>query len=227
MRPGFFERLAESDLFGNHSGRDLLAITDGLRYRISEFDRGSTLAVEGAPCSHVGVILKGEVEIQNVLASGRTVTIDRLSSGQVFGEALIFSDRRRYPATVTAVAKTAIMYIGRGEIVRLCREDTVFLERFLGLLSGKILMLNGRLRDLSHGSIRQKIASRLLDLSAKCGSHRVDLGVSRREMAEDMGVPRPSLSRELVRMRRDGLIDFRGEEVTLLDPGRLEDVLFE
>ncbi len=226
MPASIADRLKDTVLFEGYTPAEIVALTDALPHRMSTFERGTPVAVEGARCGHIGLILRGSVEIQKVMASGRAQTLDRLEPGQVFGEALVFSRRRRYPATITATADTIIMFIPAGEIIRLCRREERFLENFLGLLSGKILMLNRRLQDLSHGSIRQKLAARILDLSRDGTSREVRLGVSRRALAEELGVSRPSLSRELGRMRADGLITFSGDTITILDPDALEDVLF-
>jgi CRP-like cAMP-binding protein len=51
------------------------------------------------------------------------------------------------------------------------------------------------------------------------------MSVSRREMAEQFGIPRPSLSRELVSMKKDGLIDFDRQTITILDMEALEYLL--
>ena len=226
MVPSIRAVLAKSQLFCDHTPAELIAVTDRLRHRISEFPRGTILAVEGAPCSHIGIILEGAVEIQKVMASGRATTIDRLEEGQIFGEALVFSRERSYPATITSLRRTVVMYVSGDEIIRLCREDAGFLRRFLGLLSGKILMLNRRVRDLSYASIRQKVAARILEMAEIQDAREIRLGVTRREMAEELGVPRPSLSRELARMRDDGLIDFARDRIRIVDPESLEDLLF-
>ncbi len=227
MRQELREKLARTDLFSACDPKTLLRITAELRYRMSEYDAGTTLAVEGSPCEHLSVIVEGSVEIQKVLGSGRAITIDRLPEGSVFGEALLFPSDQRYVATITTAAPTTIMYISAEEIARLCREEPGFLERFLGLLSGKMLMLNRRIQELSYSSIRQKVAARLLEASLRQGGGTVELGVTRKEMADDMGIPRPSLSRELARMRDDGLLTFSGSSVTILDPEAMENVLFE
>ena len=42
-----------------------------------------------------------------------------------------------------------------------------------------------------------------------------------------MGVARPSLSRELISMKNDGLIDFNLKEIRILDLEKLEDEFFD
>nr|WP_242949572.1 helix-turn-helix domain-containing protein [Clostridium pasteurianum] len=44
-------------------------------------------------------------------------------------------------------------------------------------------------------------------------------------MAEELGIPRPSLSRELVNMKKDGLIDFHKNTFKILNLEAMEDIL--
>ena len=67
----------------------------------------------------------------------------------------------------------------------------------------------------------------LLDLYDENTGKEVVLPVSRQAMAQQLGIPRPSLSRELVNLRRDGLIKFQGKLVLLNDVvGMTEHLLY-
>jgi CRP-like cAMP-binding protein len=95
----------------------------------------------------------------------------------------------------------------------------------MGILSNKILMLNEKLKNLSYQTIREKIASFLAEEYRKQKTLKLRMFISRKEMAELFGIPRPSLSRELVSMKKDGLIDFDRQTITILDMEALEDLL--
>jgi CRP-like cAMP-binding protein len=47
-------------------------------------------------------------------------------------------------------------------------------------------------------------------------SNRIQLGITKKALAERIGVQRTSLSRELAKMKADGLIDFDDKTITLL-----------
>ena len=49
--------------------------------------------------------------------------------------------------------------------------------------------------------------------------------MNREELADYLAVPRPSLSRELMKMHREGYIDLKGR-VLSFDPEKLESLLF-
>jgi Mn-dependent DtxR family transcriptional regulator len=48
-------------------------------------------------------------------------------------------------------------------------------------------------------------------------SLRIVLGISKKELAERIGVQRPSLLRELNKMRTDGLIEYDAHSITIKD----------
>lgn len=219
------EVLKNSIIFKDIEEKDIIKILDSINYTIKFFHREENIAIEEDPCQSLGIIIIGDVEIQKIFTSGKIITIDRLKQGNIFGEVIIFSNMRKYPATITAVQEASIMFISREEILKLCSLNSKFLNNFMGLLSNKILMLNKKVKNLSYNSIRQKMSSYLLQEYEKRGSLILKLNVSRKEMAELLGVPRPSLSREMIKMKEEGLIDFNKNIIKILDEEALEDIL--
>ena len=67
---------------------------------------------------------------------------------------------------------------------------------------------------MSGASMRQKIAKMLL-IRAKNSAE--PLTMSRERMAEYLNVARPSLSRELIRMKEDGLIELENKSIYIAD----------
>ncbi|BDR73175.1 cAMP-binding protein [Clostridium tetani] len=219
------EVLKNSIVFKNIEEKDIIKILDSINYTIKFFHREENIAIEEDPCQSLGIIISGNVEIQKIFASGKVITIDRLKQGNIFGEVIIFSNMRKYPATITAVQEASIMFISKEEILKLCSLNSKFLNNFMGLLSNKILMLNKKVKNLSYNSIRQKVSSYLLQEYEKGGNLILKLNISRKEMAELLGVPRPSLSREMIKMKEEGLIDFNKNIIKILDEESLEDIL--
>lgn len=219
------EVLKNSIIFKNIEEKDIIKILNSINYTIKFFHREENIAIEEDPCQSLGIIISGNVEIQKIFASGKVITIDRLKQGNIFGEVIIFSNMRKYPATITAVQEASIMFISKEEILKLCSLNSKFLNNFMGLLSNKILMLNKKVKNLSYNSIRQKVSSYLLQEYEKRGNLNLKLNISRKEMAELLGVPRPSLSREMIKMKEEGLIDFNKNIIKILDEESLEDIL--
>lgn len=194
-------------------------------YSINYYSKNQLIACEGENCINIGIVLTGSVEIQKNSVSGKSITIAKLSSGNIFGEIIIFSDINKYPSTIIASEKSEIMFISKNDILKLCSINITFLNNFMSLLSNRILLLNKKLKNLSYETLRQKISNFLIENYVLNKSFIFQINYSRQEMAEALGVPRPSLSRELANMKNDGLIDYHKNTFKILDLNNLKNIL--
>jgi DNA-binding transcriptional regulator LsrR (DeoR family) len=86
-------------------------------------------------------------------------------------------------------------------------------------------MLNKQVEYLTIKSIRGKISTFLIEQYNTFGSLTFVLPMNRKEFAEFLNVSRPSLSREMSRMRDEGIIDFHMSAVKIIDLDRLKKYL--
>jgi CRP-like cAMP-binding protein len=214
-------------LFQDLSKTELTEIGQAVHFSQRSFTRDEVVAIEEDVCSALGLVARGSIHIQRLFASGKIVTIETFQSGECFGEALVFAGTGRYPATLVAREDTTVIYIPRAEILELCQRYPRFLANFLRSLSNKVLLLNQKIKSLSFGSLRQKVAHYLIQEQRKQGSPRLHLSNSRSELADALGIPRPSLSRELIAMKEAGWIDFEQREIQILDLPALEQAVGE
>ncbi|KYO68616.1 Crp/Fnr family transcriptional regulator [Thermovenabulum gondwanense] len=214
-------------LFKSMSKKNIEDILNSVDYKIKPFNKGQLIAVEGDDCLNIGIILDGSVEIKKIFASGRSITVASLKKGNIFGEVIIFSDIRKYPSTITAFTETKIMFISVDDVIKLCNSNKKFLFNFISLLSNRILMLNEKITIISQKSIRQKISLLLLEEFKKNKSLILELPLSRKDLAEYLGIPRPSLSREMIKMKNEGIIDFKKNTIKILNLSELENSLIE
>lgn len=204
-------------LFKNMNKEEIEKVLENIPNNLKSFPSGEIIAIEGDSCDSVGIILDGNIEIHKSFASGKLVTINHFEAGNIFGEALVFSGEHRYPATIISSDSSRVMFVGRNDIIKLMTLDTRILNNFMGVLSNRILMLNQRLTNLTLDTLRKKIANLILEEYKKQKSNYITLPFSRKKMAEMLNIPRPSLSRELVKMKEDGIIDFYKNKVKILD----------
>jgi CRP-like cAMP-binding protein len=66
--------------------------------------------------------------------------------------------------------------------------------------------------------MREKLASYLLEQSEINSNMTFDLPINREALADYLNVSRPSMSRELGRMRDEGVIDFYRSSFIIRDP---------
>lgn len=173
------------------------------------------------PSEELGILLNGLLEVQSLYPSGKSLTLNRLKPGEIFGEVILFSKSKKFPSTIEAIEESKIMFIKKSDLMNCLTNCNRFMENFLELLSDRLLMLNKKIKMLTMENIRQKIGDFLREEYKKQKSHIIKVPFSRLEMAEHMGIQRPSLSRELSRMREEGIIEFDKEFIVIKD---LEDL---
>ncbi|MGL5352450.1 MAG: Crp/Fnr family transcriptional regulator [Clostridium sp.] len=117
------------------------------------------------------------------------------------------------------------MFIKNEAIVELCASDKIFLKNFMSLLSEKIFMFNNRVKTISFCSIRQKLSNFILEQLSIQKCEIVKLTINKKELAEYLGVQRPSLSRELINMQDDGIIECNKNEIKILDMYTLKETM--
>lgn len=223
----YFDSLNKTVLFKTLEYDNLKSLLDSVPYTIVNFKKDDIIAIEGDDCNCLGIILRGSVEIHKPFPSGKIVTINNFQAGNIFGEAILFSGSHRYPANVISTSESIIMYINRSEIIQLMRLNDIVLNNFLSVLSNRILMLNDRITNLSLDTVRKKVANILLLEYKKQAKQSITLPFCRKKMAEMLNIPRPSLSRELSKMKDDKIIEFNRNKLEILDIDLLEECLME
>ena len=94
------------------------------------------------------------------------------------------------------------------------------------LLSDKVIVLNNKIKSISLKNIKQKVADYILQEYKSQKQLIVNLKMNKEEIANFIGIPRPSLSRELIKLRKEKIIDFDRNNITILDIDKLEEILF-
>lgn len=219
------EILNTSVLFKNIEINDIDKIMKTIKHKITDFNKEEIIAFQGELCDKIGIVLDGVIEVKNMMENGKSITITSMKTGQIFGEVIIFSNQKNYPSTIEAFTKCRILFLHKAEVLKLCSENETILNNFMSLLSNKILMLNQKLKSLSYNTIRQKLAFYLIQEFKKQQNVFLKLQYSRAELAEYLGIPRPSLSREMIKMKEDNLIDFERNTVKIININLLKEYL--
>ena len=223
----YIEKLLKCVLFKDIKEEDIINLLEKTSYKVVNYNKDELIAIEGEDCHSLGIILKGKVEIQKIFPSGQVLTINNFKEGNIFGESLVFSNKHTYPATITAIEYTEIMFIEKNDIINLSMLNSKVLTNFVSVLSNRILMLNNRITNLSQDTIRKKISNFLLFEYQKQNSTYLTIPLTRKKMAELLNVPRPSLSRELINMKDEGIICFDKNIIKILRMDLLEDCLLD
>lgn len=217
--------LKNNPLFKDFDVQQLSEFLSESDYVIKNYGKDDMIFIEDETCTTLSIVLEGSVEIQKIDPSGKVLTVAQFTDGDAFGENLIFGDKNQYPMTVVSKSKTTVLHLPKASVVKLCQNNTVFLNEFLRTLSNRAVNLSSKLKEVTLKTIRQKVCEFLLMKYNESKDNTIKLGMSKKEWADKIGVQRPSLSRELIKMKDEGLIDFDKDTILIHDLGGIESFL--
>ncbi|MGN0013205.1 MAG: Crp/Fnr family transcriptional regulator [Candidatus Bruticola sp.] len=210
------ERL-NSPLFIHIDEQELVDMQFG--FRRSSFTKGAIIFRSGQIVSELGIVVKGSVNIESLDLSGSKAILSNIGSSQIFAEIYAFC---REPMMVDAIAgkDCEILFVN---IQALLKENNSnrswyakLLKNLLNIAAHKNLTLSNRIFCTAPKTIRGRLLTYLANLSAKQKSQSLTLPFNRQQLADYLNLDRSALSKELGKMRNEGLISFHKNAITLL-----------
>lgn len=221
MKNNVFEYLDGVELFSGIESEDLKSMIDCFHPAIRKYEKGEIAVIAGDPLNGIGIVLDGEVEVVRENAAGSKSLIAFISKGNTFGEIAAFAGQGTWPSTVTARKESLLMFIPSdrflGNCPRACVFHKILIQNMLKILSEKAVQLNRKVEYLEIKSMRAKLCTYLLEQRRINNSSTFILPVNKNELADYLNVSRPSMSRELGRLRDEGILDFYLSSIRLLN----------
>jgi len=217
----WFQALTACDIFQGIEQEMLNQMLQCLNPTIGSYPKGGVIARAGEPSAGLGIVLAGSVAVTKESISGHRTLLVLLGPGDLFGEMEAYAEEAVWPATVVAQTGSEVLFLPAEKIVgncpRQCISHRTLTLNMLKILSRKAVLLNKKVDYLILRSLREKIGTYLLEQYRKTGASTFVLPLKRSELAEFLNVSRPSLSRELCRMRDEGLIEFHRSAIKIKD----------
>ena len=205
-----FEVAKDNQLFQQIAYSDFKPMLDCLSARKSTFKKGDLILLSGDSVSFLGLILSGGIKITKEDMNGNVTILTKLSASELFGEVFACAEISHSPVTVEAIEETEVLFFDYSKIVvsctNACRFHTRLIKNMLKLLAQKNLLLNQKIEILSKRTTREKLLC-FFDFQ-KGAANEFTIPFTREEMASYLCVDRSGMSRELCKMRDEGLIRF-------------------
>jgi CRP/FNR family transcriptional regulator len=217
----------DRSLCGSLSDDELVALnTIGQRRRIA---RGETLIWAGDESIICANLLHGIMKLSASTSDGREQTVGLLYPADFIGRP--FAPHAGF--TVTALTDAELCIFPRGQFESVLRDhvhmERLLLERTFAALEDA----RGRMLTLARRTAEERVAAFLIDMADRVGSSgcrasadgplTFDLPLTRGEIAELLGLTIETVSRQLTRLKADGVIALPGTRaVTIRDRHALE-----
>jgi CRP-like cAMP-binding protein len=217
------ESLQSCPVFHGMLASEIENVLDSIDYHIVCFERQDIYALIGNPCRYLDIILKGEMMASMLGPSGKHVKVATLRKGNVMAPAFIFAKNNSIPVIVEAGTKVEILRISRDNFHLMINNNETIRWNFIAMLSNTDAFLAGKLYTLSILNVREKLADMFLEMARKNGSQTFTLDKSRQEIADEFGIQKFSVIRQMTEFQENGAIKVEGKKITILDPKLLKE----
>ena len=179
------------------------------------FERGEIIFNEGDECDRIGIIESGEIKITTITIQDHEETISYLTSGEIFGNHLIFSSHPFFLGDVICEKKASIIFINKKQLISLLQTNQNFLESYLKAMSDKAIAIKQQQKMMAHKALTDRLLY-YLSIQAKRTSSKTINIPSITKLSIELSVPRPSLARIIKRLDDEGIIKYEKHQITLI-----------
>lgn len=211
-----FDTLLELPLFRGVSREKIAEIVGKAKFHFLKYLPGHEFVHKGEACTHLKFILSGDVRVTIDNLDGRFSVSQTLTGPDVLLPDFLFGRATSYPCSGVAVTPTSILQIEKSEYVKILSLDTVFLLNYLNYLSMNAQKAVDGVLALSVGDIESRIAFWIISLTQPSGKD-IRMECRHRDLTSVFGVQRSSLVAALTNMKSQGLVDFDGNTIEILD----------
>jgi len=170
-----------------------------------QFTRNEPIFNQDDPADQVFRIISGTVRLCRYMPDGRRYIVDFLLPGDVMG----FVESPDLPVSAEAVTDVTLMAFPRACFDQLAEQNPEVRAQLLRHLSCNLLTAQQHLFVLGCQKARERVASFLLRLAdrvgASCGD-RLDLPMSRQDIADHLGLTIETISRTITGLRSTGAV---------------------
>jgi CRP-like cAMP-binding protein len=217
MNEDFF---LKTRMFHDMTKEDLARAFSCLNYYQRSYSKSERILTAGQDIRFMGMVLKGSVTVERNDRWGNRTILTEVDPGECFGEMYAMTPGIILPVDVIAAKDCTIAFF---EVSQLLEHDCSaheitgkLTENLLRIALHKNLILSNRSFHTAPKTIRGKVMAYLNTMSLQQRSLDVTIPFNRQQLADYLNIDRTALSKELGKMKEDGLIDFWKSHFRLL-----------
>ena len=207
-------------LFRGLSEEEISHALHQLRAQEKQYGKDSIILSAGQPTERMGLVLKGSITIESNDLWGNRTILSHVGEGGFFAETYAWLCDEVVLVDVVANEECRILFLTvailRG--LSLAREPWAakLTANLLSISAQKNLALTGRSFHIAPKSARARIMAYLNTVALQMQSREFDIPFDRQQLADYLNLERSAMSKELGRMRDEGLIRTRKNHFTLM-----------
>lgn len=212
--------LSECALFRHLSEEEIPIVLAVLQAQEKRFKKGMQILSAGHTTEWMGLVLSGSVTVQSNDLWGNRTILSHTGMGGFFAESFAWLRDEIMLVDVVANESCRVLFLKIGVLRTIPQEQSPWaaklLANLLSITAERNLALTGRSFHTAPKSARARIMAYLNSVSIQKGSREFDIPYDRQQLADYLNLERSVISKELGRMRDEGLIRTRKNHFVLL-----------
>ena len=214
-----YTELIKSSLFKSMTEEEIKICLKEMSACEKKYKKGSFILCAGQTTSCMGMVLSGSVTIESNDVWGNCTILSHVGRGQYFAETYALLKKEVMLVDVRSNSDSTILFL---DIENLLSESSYsilklkLIKNLLMISSEKNLALSGRSFHTSPKSCRGRLLSYLNSVSLQTHSTEFDIPFDRQQLADYLNLERTNMSKELSKLRKEGIIEYRKNHFKLL-----------
>lgn len=207
--------LTGSGLVQGLSYEECKAVFDEIAPVIENYEKNDIIIREGEIEHDLGIIFQGIIRGEKLHMEGDLHLVNIHEKGDLISLDSVMSKTRIAPVTLISTGKSEIITINVESLLS-CTYRERIMKNVIEMLAGENIKKLYKIDILSHPGLRDRIMTYMKIMAQKHNGKTFHSMMTQEQMAQYLSVNRSSLSNELNKMRREGLLTFNKDKFTLL-----------
>jgi CRP/FNR family transcriptional regulator len=190
------------------------------------FAKKDMIFLPGDNSDKVYLLKSGVVKVSKYSDAGKEIILAMVNPGEIFGEmALIETGKREMVAE--ALMDSYVCIVSRELFMRYLQRNPEMSLQITKIMGLKFKRMGQKVEDLIFRNVYQRLAGLLIHLTDEYGYHKnnktyIRVKLTHYDIASLIGSTRETTTACLNDFRREGLLEFDGRKIVILDRGGLE-----
>jgi CRP/FNR family cyclic AMP-dependent transcriptional regulator len=191
--------------------------------RVERYSGGREIFTKGSPGQSMMAVLRGSVKISSLSPDGKEIVFNNVRPGEVFGEIAMLDGEER-TAIATAMEDCELLVLNRRDFMPLLEKHADICMILLRILCQRLRQTSEQVEDVLFRHLEARIAKTLVHLahSTNRKDPPIDLHMTQRDLANNVGGSRESVNKHLQCLHRGGVIDLAKGSIVIRDRVALE-----
>lgn len=205
------KNLPKTVLFADMTEEEVTLCLTALKAREKVYPRDTLILHAGDRTERLGLVLSGSVTIESNDIWGNCTILSHVGPGQLFAETYALLPEEVLLVDVRANEDCCILFLKVGNLLQSSSDtwQAAFIRNLLMVSAHKNLALSGRSFHTSPKSARARILSYLNSVALRKNASEFDIPFNRQQLADYLNLERTNMSKELGKMQREGILEFR------------------